>query len=1115
MFIGITGPRCAGKHAVASFLVSLYGFQYIALSDGSDSNGTADQGGSQDEHVGLADHTLSFETLKEVETFVTERWQQDFVTCDVDIVSCDLLRKRPFVLIVAVEAPITMRYSRYKARCTRYNYTMPSMEDFIVQNDKDLYGPMITPTTSTLENGSTSPQPQRSPRTISRPTKLYSLIANADLTILNSYTHLPALHHAIHALNLTNMERLRPSWDTYFMHLSDLAARRSNCMKRRVGCILVKDCRVIATGYNGTPRGLKNCNQGGCRRCNEATPCGADLDRCLCMHAEENALLEAGRDRVFSGTGSTLYCNTCPCLVKIVQVGVKEVVYSRSYGMDAMTAQIFAEAGVKLRQHSVPSARLDTNALSNNLSEEAEPQPDVTSADRVAVENVPTLPMEERQFTLRAAVVGLAIGTLLAFSNMYFGLQTGWISMMSLQSALVGYAIFKTAQGRNVGWARGFESNENVVLQTVSVATGTMPLAAGFVGIIPALALLTEEDNPGGGPIVLTSTQLIIWSMAVAFFGVFFAVPLRVQTIIREKLRFPSGTATAQMISVLHGKPIVAGQSSSVRLSTRDNLRQRTAVIRSENEALEEVIGRERQPLLPLREEASSQGLHREESPRSYTSATPSSSSASLEPITQDLARSENWRTKVRALIYSFSLSSVYTIFTYFYPPIGSIPIFDYVTFGLLSPPPSFYLWTFSPSLSYVGQGIIMGLPTTLSMLAGCVVGWGILSPLARSLGWAPGPVDDWKEGSKGWILWISLGVMIAESVVSLTLVSGRSLWEAAAAGRLFSRGNKTAYIPVEQDLEDISSETEEIEKEEADAPPSELVSPTVTIVGLLLSSVLCLVSVRYLFGTLIPMWSTTLAVLLAMLLSILGVRALGETDLNPVSGIGKISQVIFAGVLPGGIVANLIAGGIAEAGAQQAGDLMQDLKTGHLLGASPKAQFYGQLLGSFVSVFASTAAYRLYTTIYTVPGKEFPAPTAQVWLDMSRLVNGQALPPHVMEFVIAFGTLFAFLVLIKDLYRQHTWTQYIPQGIAFAVGIYNTPNFTLARVIGGVIAWWWQKFCQTDRDTTLSNTNGWLQRYRDSGQVLIIVVASGFVLGEGSMAVVNLIMRALGVPHW
>lgn len=126
-------------------------------------------------------------------------------------------------------------------------------------------------------------------------------------------------------------------------------------MKRAVGCVLVRDKRVISTGYNGTPRGITNCNEGGCKRCNGGTAGGKGLDSCLCLHAEENALLEAGRDRLRDG--SILYCNTCPCLtcsVKIAQVGISEVVYSKGYSVDDMSAAVLKEAGVKLRQFSPP-----------------------------------------------------------------------------------------------------------------------------------------------------------------------------------------------------------------------------------------------------------------------------------------------------------------------------------------------------------------------------------------------------------------------------------------------------------------------------------------------------------------------------------------------------------------------------------------------------------------------------------------------------------------------------------------------------------------------------------------------------------------------------------------
>ncbi|KAG8756312.1 Deoxycytidine monophosphate (dCMP) deaminase [Serendipita sp. 396] len=175
----------------------------------------------------------------------------------------------------------------------------------------------------------------------------------ADLTIINSFRTLELFTEYLESLNLMNADRLRPQWDAYFMTLASLASQRSNCMKRRVGAILVRKNRILATGYNGTPRGLTNCNEGGCPRCNGKAKSGEALDECLCLHAEENALLEAGRERI--GDGAVLYCNTCPCLrcsVKIVQTGVKEVVYNLGYSMDAAAADVFISSGVVLRQYT-------------------------------------------------------------------------------------------------------------------------------------------------------------------------------------------------------------------------------------------------------------------------------------------------------------------------------------------------------------------------------------------------------------------------------------------------------------------------------------------------------------------------------------------------------------------------------------------------------------------------------------------------------------------------------------------------------------------------------------------------------------------------------------------
>ena len=90
-------------------------------------------------------------------------------------------------------------------------------------------------------------------------------------------------------------EVVRPKWERYFMRVSHLVKTRSNCMRRAVGAVLVKNHRIISTGYNGTPFRLLNCYEGGCDRCNNSgAKMGVGLDYCLCIHAEENAIVEAG-----------------------------------------------------------------------------------------------------------------------------------------------------------------------------------------------------------------------------------------------------------------------------------------------------------------------------------------------------------------------------------------------------------------------------------------------------------------------------------------------------------------------------------------------------------------------------------------------------------------------------------------------------------------------------------------------------------------------------------------------------------------------------------------------------------------------------------------------------
>ncbi|KAK9461731.1 OPT oligopeptide transporter protein-domain-containing protein [Lipomyces oligophaga] len=675
--------------------------------------------------------------------------------------------------------------------------------------------------------------------------------------------------------------------------------------------------------------------------------------------------------------------------------------------------------------------------------------PDAIDTDTAAFE-ARVAKLSAPQMTPRAILVGLAIGSVVLFSNFQFGLQTGWISMMSLPSALLAFAAFKSFE-KHLSYP--FTDVENVFVQSVAVAVGTGPLGFGLVGIIPALEkFLTPEE---GGPVKLSVLQTLIWSTGIAFFGVFFAIPLRKQVIVKEKLRFPSGSATATMISVLHEKPESAANSEALSL-----------------------------PHTPSEENSSSS--------LSLNSSTIDETEEDDDDIVKLPHTADAYQKNIRNLVISFTISAGYTVVAYFLPFLRSIPVFG-------KHMEQNWLWTFQPSPAYVGQGIIMGLPTVSSMLFGAVLGWGILAPLATKLGWAPGPIDDWKSGGQGWILWISLAIMVVDSVISFTVVVTKSVYTS------FTR-SKYDSVPSEFSHEETATvpETDQEDTDEDEAPSIYLVSNKTTMLGIAGSTLLCIVAIKIVFPT-VPLYAIISAVLIAFVLSILGVRALGETDLNPVSGIGKISQLLFAVIVPrshpGAVLINLIAGGVAEAGAQQAGDLMQDLKTGHVLNASPKAQFYAQMIGTAFSVVLSTVVYRLYNAVYEIPGAVFRIPTAVVWIDCSRLVTGAGLPPHARAFAFVFALIFAGLSVVKALYNKRSWSVWIPSGVAVGVGIYNSPSFTLARFVGGFAAWYLSR-----QYSGKTSGNKW--------HVALVIAASGLVLGEGLFSVVIMIMTSLGVPH-
>jgi len=148
----------------------------------------------------------------------------------------------------------------------------------------------------------------------------------------------------------------RPSWDEYFMEITHLVARRSTCLRRQVGAVLVKDKNILATGYNGAPSGVAHCLDVGCLREQMRIPSGERHELCRGLHAEQNAIIQAAKH----GTNidnSTLYCTTMPCIIcskMIINAGIRRIVFQEGYA-DQLAAQMIAESGIAVENFQAPN----------------------------------------------------------------------------------------------------------------------------------------------------------------------------------------------------------------------------------------------------------------------------------------------------------------------------------------------------------------------------------------------------------------------------------------------------------------------------------------------------------------------------------------------------------------------------------------------------------------------------------------------------------------------------------------------------------------------------------------------------------------------------------------
>ncbi|HQR29078.1 MAG TPA: OPT family oligopeptide transporter [Anaeromyxobacteraceae bacterium] len=580
------------------------------------------------------------------------------------------------------------------------------------------------------------------------------------------------------------------------------------------------------------------------------------------------------------------------------------------------------------------------------------------------------------QLTLRAILVGMVLGAVMALSNLYVVLKTGWSLGVTLTACIAAWAIFRVLGG--VGLARReFGDLENNAMASVASGAGYMT-GGGNLAALGALLLLTGSAPPG--------LWLFLWFAAVASLGVFLAIPVKRQLVNVEALPFPTGTATAATIRALHarGKEGLAKARWLVRAGG-------VGVVVA---VLKDVRGRWMPWNLP-----ETIGL----------------------PFT-----------------------------------IGGLPAAR---------------WTLSleTGVLMLGGGALMGIRTTASMLLGAVLTYGVAGPwlvregIVASAGYRP---------IVGWSLWGASGMLVSSGLLSFAF-QWRSVARSFAEIASFFRRTRTRG-------EDPIAAVE--------IPGSWFLAGTV-----LVGPVVVWLMWR-LFA--IPLWMGALTLPLALLMAVVAARVTGETDITPTKALGPLTQFVYGGLLPGRLEANVMGANATGGVGLHSADLLTVFKTGWLLGASPRQQMAGQLIGVLAGAATIVPAFALLVPDASVLGSQaFPAPASQVWAGVSRvLVSGFASLHPSARIAIVVGAGVGVLLVLAERFLPARARPWVPSasglGIAMVIPAYNS----IAMFIGSAVA-------------------TWLQRRRPAlAEDTVVPVASGFIAGESLMGILVALLVAAGV---
>ncbi|MCS6799663.1 MAG: OPT/YSL family transporter [Myxococcota bacterium] len=356
------------------------------------------------------------------------------------------------------------------------------------------------------------------------------------------------------------------------------------------------------------------------------------------------------------------------------------------------------------------------------------------------------------------------------------------------------------------------------------------------------------------------------------------------------------------------------------------------------------------------------------------------------------------------------------------------------------------------PSPLMMAIGVLVGPRASVSLFVGAIIAWAGLAPWVLGLGWAPpGPPDPAKpwfsQVSGTWLLWPGVAMMVTASLASLAF-SWRSIARSFGLGTAAPAGSQAGAATEANGVDEV--------------PRRWLALGIVAVAAFASITQVAFFGIRW--------WTALLAVLLTFALAVVAGRVSGETNVTPVGAMGKVTQLVFGVLEPGSAAANLMSANVTGGAASQTGDLLHDLKTGAMLGASPRAQFIAQICGAVGGAFAGSAAYlALVPDARAMLGTEaWPAPAMLTWKAVAELfVRGlEAAAPGTMEAMVIAGVA-GILLAAMEKYLPKPVARWVPSpaalGLGFVIPAYNATSMLIgalvALLIGRVAPRWSDRF--------------------------------------------------------